>query len=163
LEEFNEQEPEIAAAIDWEEELEDQQYEVGNDPFLMNEEEAEQFLVQAGIRLAEEIQFRDHGELDELESNTVSVDSTDDKEDLEWEYGHIPGEEDEEEYNDPTPSMKAYALKYWHYPRVSDAECSSDSESDSEECSKGCYPQVHAIKRVHVSSLRRQCQNQKLG
>jgi hypothetical protein len=65
LEEFNKQEPEMAAAIDWEEELEDQEYEVENDPFLMNEEEAEQFLVQAGIRFAEEIQFRDHGDLNE--------------------------------------------------------------------------------------------------
>jgi hypothetical protein len=47
------------------------------------------------------------------------MDSTDNKEVFAWEYGHIPGEEeDEEEYNDPTPSMKAYALKYWHYPRV---------------------------------------------
>jgi hypothetical protein len=55
LEKFNEQEPDIAAAIDWEEELEDQENEVGNDPFLMNEEEAEQFLVQAGVRFAEEI------------------------------------------------------------------------------------------------------------
>jgi hypothetical protein len=44
LEEFNEQEPEIEADIDWEEELEDHEYEVGNDPFLMNNEEAEQFL-----------------------------------------------------------------------------------------------------------------------
>ncbi len=73
MEEFNKQEPEIEAAIDWEEELEDQEYEVGNDPFLMNNEEAEQFLFQAGIRFAEEmneIRFQDHGELDELESNT---------------------------------------------------------------------------------------------
>ena len=63
----------MAAAIDWDEELEDHEYEVGDDPFLMDEEEAEQFLVQAGIRFTEEvddIRFRDYGELDELESNT---------------------------------------------------------------------------------------------
>jgi hypothetical protein len=88
-------------------------------------DEAEQFLVQAGIRFTEEVdelRFRDYGEFGELESNTVSVDSTDEKDDPEWEYGTIPGEEeDEEEYNDPTSSMRAYALKYWHYPRVSDA------------------------------------------
>jgi hypothetical protein len=132
----------------------------------MNREEAEQFLFQAGIRFAEEIQFRDMGDLDELESNTVSVDSTDDKEDLTWEYGDILGEEEDEEehkYNDPTPSMKAYALKYWHYPRVSDAECSSDSESDSEEANRDCYPHVSAIRTVQVPSLRRQCQNRTLG
>jgi hypothetical protein len=65
--------------------------------------------------------------------------------------------------------MKAYALKYWHYPRVSDAGCSSSdaenssgSESDSEETSKDCYFQVSAIERVPVSSLIRQCQNRKL-
>jgi hypothetical protein len=115
LEEFYKQEPEMAATIDWEEELEDHEYEVGNDPFLMNADEAEQFLVQAGIRFKEEVnelRFRDYGEFDELESNTVSVDSTDKKDDPEWKYGTIPGEEeDEEEYNDPTPSVRAYALK----------------------------------------------------
>jgi hypothetical protein len=166
LEEFNREEPEIAAAIDWEEELEDQEYEVGNDPFLMNTEEAEQFLIQAGIRFKEEVdelRFKDYGEFDELESNTVSLDSSDEKDEPEWEYRNIPGEEEEEEYNDPTPSMRAYALKYWHYPRVSDAECSSDSDLDPEKSEEKWQPQVHTIIRVNMSSLRRQCQNQKMG
>jgi hypothetical protein len=144
LEEFNEQEPEVEADIDWEEELEDHEYEVDNDPFIMSSEEAEQFLVQAGIRFAQEvdeIQYKDYGELDELESNTVSINSTDDKEDLRWEPGYPGEEEDEEEYHDLAPSVKAYSLKYWHHPRtpcVSDAECSSGSESDSEETRQDC-------------------------
>jgi hypothetical protein len=165
LEEFNREEPEIAAAIDWEEELEDQENEVGDDPFLMSREEAEQFLTQAGIRFQEEVdelRFKDYGEFDELESNTVSLDSLDEKDEPEWEYGKIPGE-DEEEYNNPSPSMRAYALKHWHYPRVSDAECSTDSDSDSEKSDVRWYPQVHAIKTVNVSSLRRQCQKQENG
>jgi hypothetical protein len=86
----------------------------------MNTEEAEQFLMQAGIRFKEEfdeLRFKDYGELDELESNTVSLDSSDEKDEPEWEYGKIPGEEEEEEYRDPTPSMRAYALKCWHYPQ----------------------------------------------
>ena len=129
----------MEAIIDWEEELEDHEYEVGNDPFLMNNEEAEQFLIQAGIRFTEEmdeIRFQDNGELDELESNTVSIDSTDNKEDLLWDHGYPGDEEDEEEYHDLTPSIKTYALNHWLYPRaprVSNAECSSGSESDSEE------------------------------
>jgi hypothetical protein len=145
LEEFNEQEPELEADIDWEEELEDHEYEVGNDPFIMSAEEAEQFLVQAGIRFTEEIdeiRNKDYGELDELESNTVSINSTDDKEYLEWESGYPGEEEDEEEYRDPAPSTKTYSLKYWRHPRapcVSDAECSSGSESDSEEASHNDY------------------------
>jgi hypothetical protein len=98
-----------------------------------------------------------------LESNTVSLDSSDEKDEPEWDYGKIPWEEDEEECNDPTPSMRAYALKYWHYPRVSDAECSTHSDSDSEKDDVKRYPQVHAIKRVNVSSLRRLCQNKKTG
>ncbi len=163
MEEFNEQEPEIEADIDWEEELEDHEYEVGNDPFLMNNEEAEQFLFQAGIRFTEEmdeIRHRDHEELDELESNTVSIDSTEDKEDLIWNHRYPGDEEDEEEYHDPTSSMKAYALKYWHYPRaprVSDAECSSGSESDSEEISKDDYPRVSVISRARTLSSKRPC------
>jgi hypothetical protein len=119
LEEFNKEEPEITTAIDWEEELEDQESEVGDDPFLMSTDQAEQFLFQAGIRFQEEVdelRFKYHGEFDEFQSNTVSLDSTYEKEDPKWEYGRIPGEEDEEEYNDPTPSMRAYALKYWHHP-----------------------------------------------
>jgi hypothetical protein len=166
LEEFNEQEPEMMANIDWDEELEDHEYEVGNDPFLMNAKEAEQFLVQAGVRFAEEIQFQDYGELDELESNTLSLGSTEDKEDCIWDHGYPGDEEDEDEYHDPVPLMKAYSLKYWHYPRtprVSDAECSSGSESDSEETNENCYPQVSAITRVQAPSPRRHCQNQKLG
>ena len=98
-----------------------------------------------------------------MESNTVSLDSSDEKDEPEWEYGKIPGEKDMEEYNDPTPSMRAYALKYWHYPRVSDAECSTDSDLDSEQSDVKWYPQVHAIKRVNVSSLRRQCRNKIMG
>jgi hypothetical protein len=93
LEEFNREESEIAAAIDWEEELEDQENEVGNDPFLMSTEEAEQFLFQAGIRFQEEVdelRFKDYGEFDELESNTVSLDSSDEKDEPEWDYGKIP-------------------------------------------------------------------------
>jgi hypothetical protein len=103
LEEFNREEPEIAAAIDWEEEFEDQENEVGNDPFLMSREEAEQFLTQAGIRFQEEmneIRFKDYGEFHEMEPNTVSLDSSEEKDEPQWEYGKVPGEEDEEEYND---------------------------------------------------------------
>jgi hypothetical protein len=160
LEEFNEQEPEMEATIDWEEELEDHDYEVGDDPFLMSTEEAEQFLAQAGIRFAEEIRFRDHGELDELESNTLSVDSSEDREDIIWEPRYPGEEEDEDEYHDLTPSMTTCALKYWHYPRapfVSDAECSSGSESDSEETSPDYYSRVSAIRSVQASSLKRPC------
>ena len=168
MEEFNIQEPEIRADIDWEEELEDHEYEVGNDPFLMSNEEAEQFLVQAGIRFTEEIdeiRFRDHGELDELESNTVSTASTEDEEEIIWDHGYPGEEEDEEEYHDSAPSTRAYALKYWRYyqaPRVSDAECSSGSESDSEETSQNNYPRVSVISRVRTPSSTGSYQIQQL-
>jgi hypothetical protein len=92
LEEFNVEEPGLAIIHDiyWEEELKDYEYGGGEDPFLMNEEEAEQFLVQASI------QFKDYGELDELESITVSLDSTDKKEGSEWDYDDdAPSEEEE--------------------------------------------------------------------
>ncbi len=169
MEEFHEQEPELEADIDWEDELEDHEYEVGNDPFLMGADEAEQFLFQAGIRFTEEfeeIRNKDFGELDELESNTVSINSTDDKEYLEWESGY-PGEEnDEAEYYDPAPSTKTYSSKYWRHPRVpcvSDAECSSGSESDSEETNQDDhYPRVNAIRMIPTPSQKGALQNRQL-
>ncbi len=48
----------------------------------------------------DELRFKDYGEFDELESKTVSLDSSDEKDEPEWKYGKVPGEEDEEEYND---------------------------------------------------------------
>ncbi len=161
MEESNEQEPEEESTfINWEEELEDPEFKVGNDPFLMTTEEAEQFLAQAGIH------FTDYGEFEELESDTVSVDSSDDPEYPLWDYRYPGEEDDEEEYRDPAPPTKANVLQYWDYlqePRVSDAECSSGSESDSEETSHDYYPRVSAITWVQDSPPGKTCKNWKPG
>jgi hypothetical protein len=162
LEESNEQEPEEEEStfINWEEELEDPEFKVGNDPFLMTTEEAEQFLAQAGIH------FTDYGEFEELESDTVSGDSSDDPEYPIWDYRYPGEEDDEEEYRDPAPPTKANVLQYWDYlqePRVSDAECSSGSESDSEETSHDYYPRVSAITWVQDSPPGKTCKNWKPG
>jgi hypothetical protein len=136
----------------------------------MSSEEAEQFLVQAGIRFTEEIdeiRNKDYGELDELESNTISINSTDDQEYLKWESGYPGEEEDEEEYHDPAPSTRTYSLKFWRHPRapcVSDAECSSGSESDSEETSQDdYYPRVNAIRVLQTPSKKGALPNLQLG
>jgi hypothetical protein len=163
LEEFNEEEPKPVAIHDVnreEEELEDyNEYEEDDEPLLMNEEEAEQFLVQAGI------QFKDYGEFDELESNTVSLNSPDDRKYSEWEYESTSSEEEGEEYNDPTPSMRAYALKYWYHPRRPDTENSSDSDSGSKNSKKKWYTQLNVIQKVDVPCKlhTRQSQNRKFG
>ncbi len=128
LEKCNEEEPELVANNDVgrENELEDcdQNGDEGDPPLILNAEEAPQILAQAGIQLA------DYGYFYEMEFNTVSLTSDDNQVDSEWELETTSSEE--EEYNDPTPSMKAYAMKHWGHPRLSDKDQSlkSDQEED---------------------------------
>jgi hypothetical protein len=95
----------------------------------INEEEPKLF-GDLDINWNEELEDQDneegYGYFDELESNTVSLASENNDENSNFE-SEATSSDEEDGYNDPTLSMRAYAMKHWYHQRTQDADHSSDS------------------------------------